>query len=469
MDFKKRRHFEQFGDHKARLYPELHPMIEGERVLTRTVTLQVTDRCSLACTYCYQHNKGNRRMSFETAKKFIDLLFDEEKNNGYITPEKSPFIILDFIGGEPLLEIELIEKTVDYFIEKAFELNHPWAYRYCISLCSNGVAYFEPAVQHFLAKHRTHLSLSITIDGNKELHDSCRVFPDGRPSYDLAVAAAKDWMDNKKGNMGSKITIAPGNVTFVNKALQHMINLGYEEINANCVYEEGWELPHAQELYRQMKDFSDYLFENNLEQNIYCSLYEDAFFCPKEPEDLQTWCGGTGSLMLSCDPDGWLYPCIRYMESSLGDRREAIRIGHVDYGIYKTEEELATQRCMDCVTRRTQNIDKCFYCPIATGCSDCAAYNYEVNGTVHSRATFICIMHQARALANLYFWNKYYKKNNIDKKMLCYVPREWAIPIIGEEEYNYLIELSGGESGINPYEAEFLKGCEEENDLSMEH
>lgn len=462
MRTQKRRRFEQFGDHKARLYPELHQTIDGERVLTRTVTLQVTDACSLCCTYCYQHNKGKRRMSFETAKKFIDLLFDEEKNNGYITPEKSPFIILDFIGGEPLLEIELIEKTVDYFIEKAFELDHPWAYRYCVSLCSNGVAYFEPAVQHFLKKHRTHLSLSITIDGNKELHDSCRVFPDGRPSYDLAVAAAKDWMYNQKGDMGSKITIAPGNVQFVNKALRHMIDLGYEEINANCVYEEGWELSHAQELYRQMKDFSDYLLENNLEQDIYCSLYESDFFRPKNPDDLQTWCGGTGSLMLSCDPDGWLYPCIRYMESSLGDKRDPVRIGHVDYGIYKTEEELATQRCMDCVTRRTQNNDKCFYCPIAAGCSDCAAYNYEINGTVHSRATFICIMHQARALANIYFWNKYYQKHSIDNKMICYLPQDWAIAIVGEEEYNYLIELSGGELGVNPYEAEFLKGCEED-------
>ena len=248
---KKRRRFEQYGDHKARLYPHLHRLASGERVLSRTVTFQVTDACNLACTYCYQINKGTRRMSFEVAKKFVDLLFDEEKNNGYINYKISPFIIIDFIGGEPLLEIELIDKIVDYFIEKAFQLEHPWATRYCISLCSNGVLYFDPKVQRFFNKHKNHISLNITIDGNKELHDSCRIFPDGRPSYDLAVAAAKDWMD-KGGYMGSKITIAPGNVQFLNEALLHMIELGYEEINANCVYEDGWTIEHAKELYNQM-------------------------------------------------------------------------------------------------------------------------------------------------------------------------------------------------------------------------
>ena len=47
-------------------------------------------------------------------------------------------------------------------------------------------------------------------------------------------------MDNKKGYMGSKITIAPQNVQYVFEALKHMIELGYEEVNANCVFEEGW-------------------------------------------------------------------------------------------------------------------------------------------------------------------------------------------------------------------------------------
>ena len=184
---------------------------------------------------------------------------------------------------------------------------------------------------------------------------------------------------------------------------------------------------------------------------------------PKKIGDDDNWCGGTGS-MLACDPDGYLYPCLRYMESSVGNDQPPLRIGHVDTGIETNEKEKQIVKCLECITRRTQSTDKCYYCPIADGCAWCSAYNYQVFGTADKRATYICIRQQARALANVYYWNKLYQKNNEDKQMLCYVPKEWAIPIIGEDEYNMLIELSGGAPGINPYQKEFEKGClEEEN------
>ena len=433
------RRFEQFGDHKARLYPELHLSKNGERILSKTVTFQVTDACNLACKYCYQINKGTRKMSFETAKKFVDYLLTADESNTYINPKNSPWLIIEFIGGEPLLEIELIDKIMDYFIDEAFKRQHPWATKYCISICSNGTLYFDPKVQKFFNKHINHTSFSVTIDGNKQLQDACRVFPDGSPSYDLALAAAQDWI-NKGGYMGSKITICPENLPLLNEALQHFVGLGYQEINANCVYEEGWTIEHAKEFYKQMKLFADYMLENNLE-DIYCSLYESTFFHPKEEDDVENWCGGTGD-MLSCDPDGWLYPCIRYMESSLGEDQKPIRIGHVDYGLQKTEEEIQWVKCLNCINRRTQSTDECFYCPIAEGCAWCSAYNYQVNGTPDKRATYICEMHKARSLANVYYWNKRYIKQNTDERMELHCPKEWAIPIIGEDEYNYLIELS---------------------------
>lgn len=377
---------EQYGDHMAKLYPELFQRKDGdEKRMAQTITFQVTDDCNLACTYCYQINKGKRRMSLETAKKFIDLLLDSTpENNSYINPERSPFIVLDFIGGEPLLEVDLIDEIVTYFMEGSFNRMHPWTGRFRVSLCSNGVLYFEPNVQRFLKKHRDHLSLSITIDGNKELHDSCRVFHDGRPSYDLAVAAAKDWMDNY-GDMGSKITIAPENLEHVYDALVHMVELGYTEINANCVFEEGWEQKHATELYVQMKRFADYLIDNDLQDKIYCSLFEEMFFKPMPEEMNDNWCGGTG-VMLSCDPDGYLYPCIRYMESSLGEEQPPIRIGHVDTGLVTTKEEIHTVKCLKCITRRSQSTDECYYCPIADGCAWCFPAGTKVstpNGLVN--------------------------------------------------------------------------------------
>lgn len=438
----KLRRFEQFQDYIARLYPENFSNESVRKMLSRTVTFQVTDKCSLACKYCYQINKGTRRMSFDTAKKLIDLLLSGEKGlKEYVSPETSHAIIIEFIGGEPLLEVELIEQICDYFFDRVIEMQHPWATNYMISICSNGVAYFDPKVQRFLNKYKNRLSFSVTIDGNKELHDSCRVFPDGvTGSYDLAVAAAQDWM-NKGYYMGSKITIAPDNLIHLYDAIVHMINLGYNEINANVVYEKGWEQHHAVEYYKQLKRIADYFLDNNLVEDIFLALFENNNFKPMEEHDNENWCGGNG-FMLSCDPDGYLYPCIRYMESSLGKKIEPYRIGNVDDGLSATPEDIQRIKCLQCITRRSQSTDECFYCPIAKGCSWCSAYNYQETGTPDKRATYICEMHKARSLANVYFWNKYYIKNNIDDRFVMHCPKEWAINIITEDEYDMLLKLS---------------------------
>lgn len=434
---------EQYSDKLSRLYPELHQPANGEdRILTQTVTFQVTDECNLACTYCYQIHKGKRRMKFETAKKMIDLILSGEKGmKDYINPHKSPGLIIDFIGGEPLLEAELIDQICTYTINRMIELNHPWLMKTMFSICSNGVLYHEPEVQRILQKWKNRLSFSVTVDGNKTLHDSCRVFPDGQPSYELAVSAATDWMD--QGNyMGSKITIAPANVMHVFDAITHMIDLGYTEINANCVYEEGWKPVHATTLYNQMKLLADYFIEKNMdfENDFYCSLFNEDAFRPKKEDDLQNWCGGNG-VMLSVDPDGIIYPCLRYMESSLGGQQEPYSIGDVDMGICQCDCHKCRVECLRKIDRRTQSTDECFFCQIAEGCSWCTAYNYQVYGTPDARATYICIMHKARALANAYFWNRYYIKNNIKKRMKIYIPEEWALQIITKSEWKLLKEM----------------------------
>ncbi len=421
----------------ARLYPELRP---ESGMATMEITFQVTDACSLACTYCYQIDKGTSIMPFETATTFIDNLF-EGKYKGYVSEEEKPFIVLDFIGGEPFLQPKLIEKICDYFYDKAIERMSPWAEHSMVSVCTNGVHWFEPDVQHFLNKYRNRLSVSVTIDGNKELHDACRVFPDGRPSYDLAVAAAKDWMD-RGGYMGSKITIAPANIQYMNDAILHMIDLGYEEINANTVYEKGWTIEHAKTFYWKLKEIANYFIENNLVNDIYLSLFVDHLGKPKPETDLDTWCGGVGNAMLAIDPDGKLYPCLRYMKSSLGNDQPPLSFGDVWNGIGQTPEDAQWIKCLACVTRRSESSDECFYCPIAEGCAECSAYNYQINGTPDSRCTFICDMHKARCLANSYFWNKWYRKTNSKKRVKIYCPEEWALEIIPEDEFQMLLDLS---------------------------
>lgn len=249
--------------------------------------------------------------------------------------------------------------------------------------------------------------------------------------------------DQKVKNTLNTTAIAPGNISFLYDAIKHMVDLGYDEINANCVYEKGWTPVHATVLYDQMKRISDYFLEQNFdfERDFFCSLYNEDFFQPKDPDDLQSWCGGVGNSMIACDPQGRIFPCIRYMESSLNGEQEPYSIGDVDNGIGCTECYKCRINCMAKIDRRTQSTDECFYCPIAAGCSNCSGYDYQVNGTPDSKATYICVMHKARALGNLYFWNKYYRKNNMSKRMKNYVPDEWALEIISESELNMLKEL----------------------------
>ena len=419
---------EQYQDMIGRLFPKEN----GGQSLCKTVTFQVTDECNLACKYCYQINKGKRVLKFETAKKLIDMLLDNKNTNGYL--EDSPGIVIEFIGGEPFLQIELIDKICDYFIIEAIKRKHPWATRYRFSICSNGVLYFDERVQRFLKKHLRNLSFSITIDGNKELHDSCRVFHNGKPSYDIAVAGANHYMNVLGGFMGSKITIAPENVKYLSDAIKHMVELGYTDINANCVYEKGWELEHARELYKQMCIISDYWQENDLYETHQCSLFSEDGFCPMDPEDNQNWCGGTGH-MLAVDPDGRLFPCIRYMESSLGTEIEPIVIGDVDNGIGCTDCQRNWINKLKSITRKSQSTDECFNCKVAKLCAWCSAYCYQDNGDPNIRSTYICIMHKARALGNVYFWNNYYKANNINKEFINYLD-EKDIKEITEVENN---------------------------------
>ena len=437
------RKFTSFTDFIAKCYPDASEgsdTMGPDRILTRTVTFQVTDKCNLACTYCYQINKSVRRMKFEDAKLFIDkLLSGEDGFSEYVSVKNSPGIVIEFIGGEPFLEVDLIDQIVDYFRLRTIELNHPWADKFCISICSNGVLYTDPKVQKFLQKNKDCISFSVTLDGNKELHDACRVFPDGRGSYDLAEYATQDWM-NRGYYMGSKITISPDNLPYIYDALMHIVGLGYTEVNANCVYEAEWTDEQAGQLYHLMKKFADFMLSDNKYKLLDCSLYQSTLGHPKEETDLQNWCGGTGS-MLSMDPDGWFFPCIRYMESSLGASRAPMRIGNVHTGLATCQKDKDCVACLNAIDRRTQSTDECFYCPIAEGCSWCSAWNYQKYGTADHRDTNICKTHRGRVLANVYYWNQYYKKYKIPKVFDLWVPKQWAVPIIGGEEYNYLVNL----------------------------
>ena len=143
--------------------------------------------------------------------------------------------------------------------------------------------------------------------------------------------------------------------------------------------------------------------------------------------------------MLAFNPLGVAYPCLRYMESSLGNDMPPMRIGDVENGVGMCKSHCDNIKCLDCITRRSQSTDECYYCPIASGCSWCSGYNYQLYGTPNKRALFICIMHKARALANAYLYSRWFEKQYPERKYSMYIPKNMALEVISEEEYEFLV------------------------------
>lgn len=421
-----------------RLFPEESPQGGNKRIVT--FTFQVTTECSLCCTYCYQINKGHEMMSWEVAKATIDYIFDAaEKPDTVLSYEKVSGIVFDFIGGEPLLNIDLITQIIEYCEKMFIKRNSPWLFFHKYSFSTNGVAYFDPRVQKLINQYGDLISMGVTVDGHKELHDKCRLFPNGQGSYDFAIKAALDQKD-RFNNDSTKITLCPENISETSKAIINMLELGFKHVYSNCVFEEGWTVEHAKTLYSEMKIVSDYILDHDLEDTCSVSLFSEDDFTPLSDDDTNNWCGGTGS-MLAVDYKGNFYPCLRYMESSLGKDRAPLIVGNIHDGAYQTPETKKIETELACVTRQSQSEQKCLDCKIAKGCAWCSGYNYQKFGTVNKRATFICVMHKARALGNWYYW----KREAIKKKKKCNfqmnLSENDAIEIIGSDEWKYLCSI----------------------------
>lgn len=421
---------EEYGDSLNRYF------YEENNKFTRNITFQITDDCNLCCSYCYQHNKGHHKMPFEVAKKLIDKILTNDKSiNSYVKSENAIGIALEFIGGEPFLEVDLIDKIIDYFIEKCIILHHPWIDRFRVSICSNGVLYFTPKVQEFIKKHQTHLSFTISIDGNKTLHDACRVFPDGSGSYDLAIKAAKHYRKYYDAILSSKMTLSPNNINFVFPALVNLWENDYNFIYCNCIYEKGWTIEHAKTLYYELKKVADYLLNNHLERIKGTSILNLDLSQQKNISD-KNFCGGDGN-MLAVDYKGDLYPCLRYMESSIGQNQSPYIIGNVNDGIGYNQQTKDMIAGLD-VTYKSQSPQECIDCPVSSECGWCSALNYQEFGTINKRTTYTCLMHKARVLANYYYQNK------MGGNYPFLINKQDAIDIIGEDETNYLMELANG-------------------------
>ena len=376
---------------------------------SKNITFIVTKDCQLACKYCYLVGKNAKeRMSWNIAKQAIDYILSRESD----FTEQS--VIWDFIGGEPFLEIDLIDRICDYIKVEMFRRNHHWFNSYRLSFSTNGINYHTEKVQQFIKKNVEHLSIGITIDGTRQKHDLNRIYKPNkddnieRGSYDDVVKNIPLWLKQFPGS-ATKVTISNADIPYIAESVLHLYSLGIKEVNINCVFENVWKDGDDRLFEEQLLKLADAIIDNNLYKDYACSFFSESIGKPLDPKrDNMNWCGA--GRMLAVDAAGMFYPCTRFAKYSLRDKSAWI-IGDVWSGIDKNKLRpfLTLDRC-------TQSTQECGNCDVAGGCAWCQGENYDAaeTPTLFQRATAICKMHKARVRANNYYWNKLYRKLELE-------------------------------------------------------
>lgn len=370
--------------------------------VAKNITFIVTKDCQLACKYCYLVGKNEKeRMSWNVAKKAIDYILDNE--NSF----KEESVIWDFIGGEPFLEIDLIDRICDYIKEELFRRNHHWFNSYRFSFSTNGINYNSEKVQRFIEKNKSHLSIGITIDGTKAKHDLNRIWKGTgaeRGSYEDVVRNIPLWLKQFPFG-GTKVTISSADIPYIKESVIHLYSLGIHEVNINCVFEDVWKDGDDILFENQLVQLADEIIDNDYYKENTCSFFSEHIGKPMDEKlENENWCGAWR--MLSVDAAGNFYPCTRFAQYSLRNKKAWV-IGDVNNGI-----DCNRLRPFLTLDRSTQSAKECLTCEIASGCAWCQGENYDaaMTDTVYQRSTAICLMHKARVRANNYYWNKLYRK-----------------------------------------------------------
>lgn len=373
---------------------------EWQGGLAKHITFIVTKDCQLACKYCYLVGKNEKeRMPWKVAKQAIDYILSHEED----IREES--VVWDFIGGEPFLEIELIDKICDYLKVEMYRRNHHWFNSYRFSFSTNGINYHTDKVQQYIKKNREHLSIGITIDGTEMKHDLNRVYKgDGRGSYADVVRNIPLWL-SQFPNGGTKVTISSADIPYIKESVLHLYSLGIHEVNINCVFEDVWKEGDDDRFEEQLMQLADAIIDGEYYRDYACSFFSEYLGKPLDCVlQNQNWCGA--GRMLAVDAAGNFYPCTRFAQYSLRSKKAWI-IGNIHDGIDKNKLRpfLTLDRC-------TQSEQKCIDCEVAEGCAWCQGENYDAadTPTIYQRSTAICLMHKARVRANNYYWNKLFRK-----------------------------------------------------------
>lgn len=335
------------------------------------LVINVSHNCNLRCKYCFaatgSYNGKRDLMNPEMADKTLEWFLRQAK--------KSKVLNLNLFGGEPLVNIPLVE----YIVKRCKDLEDEYEKKIYITISTNGTIMNENLLK--LIKDYD-IGLQISIDGDKEIHDANRPTADNSSSYDLLVNNVKMLL-SEVDNAGliPRATIAKG-VTDVTRIVNHMLNdLKFKCVAFTPALGSNKETSYSQEdLDEYFKKYDELveIFLSKLRKGEEFNIYPFTTEVDAVSKGIRRIYGcGAGLGFSSVDIKGNIYPCMRFIGN------EEYIIGNVEYGFNNKRQKF--------FDRTIYNREKCNTCWARHLCGGaCVAVQVECGETLESYNPLVC-------------------------------------------------------------------------------
>lgn len=339
----------------------------------KALCLHVAHTCNLNCEYCFasqgKYHGERALMPYEVGKRALDFLIENSGSRHNLE--------VDFFGGEPLMNFEVVKKLVKYAREQEKLYNKNFRF----TLTTNGLLIDEDVIA-FVNKEMSNVVLS--LDGRKEVHDSLRKTISGQGSYDIIIPKFKKLVEARGGkNYYIRGTFTHNNIDFL-KDILHMADLGFTELSMEpvvCAPDEPYaltekDLPILKEQYALL---AKEMIKRDSENRGF-TFYHYMLDLTHGPCIYKRISGcGSGTEYLAVTPWGDLYPCHQFV----GD--EKFKLGDIYNGIVNTKvrdefklcNAYARPECKDCWAK--------LYCS-----GGCAANSYHATGNILGTYKYGC-------------------------------------------------------------------------------
>ncbi|MDI6800337.1 MAG: radical SAM protein [Actinomycetota bacterium] len=325
--------------------------------------------CNLECRYCWNNGGkygGSRAayMSREVAQKAIGLLSDYSLENDEI--------LIDFYGGEPLLNFEMVKYAIETSEKLGPRLNRNFRFR----ITTNGTL-LDDETTAYLSDHG--VSVGVSIDGPKDVHDLNRPFKSGKGSWDLISANLKGLLHREGVSLEARARLAPPNLNLT-EVSRFLYDMGFEQVEVKFADEpanpqEGGGFKLSDEEIMEMrrkylqyaKSYLDELLASGLsiDYDISQSITDILYHSPTV-----SYCGA-GRSILFVTATGEIYPCLNFGGSP------KYRLGSVFEGL----DRASWQEFWGEIAIMFEGSGGCKACWARYICGkNCAANNFHHNG-----------------------------------------------------------------------------------------